>query len=116
MPHLEFTLSRETDQDSLDRLLSGGSRIVATRLDKAERFVMVSCKQAPMLFGGEAAPAAFVELRSLGGLEPDVNVHLSSDLCDLLYEVAGIPTDRVFLNFVDVERANWGWNRKTFAK
>ena len=66
-----------------------------------------------MLFGGEAGPAAFLELRSIGGLDANTNAVLSRKLCKLLESEIDIPPERVFLNFVNVKRGDWGWNGKT---
>ena len=59
--------------------------------------------------------AAFVDVRSVGGLTDDVNRKLSQKVCKLLNGSLGVPENRVYLNFTDVEAANWGWNGSTFG-
>jgi phenylpyruvate tautomerase PptA (4-oxalocrotonate tautomerase family) len=59
--------------------------------------------------------AAFVDVRSIGGLTNDVNRTLSQKVCKLLKESHGVPEDRVYLNFTEVEASDWGWNGSTFG-
>ena len=40
---------------------------------------------------------------------------MSGAVATLLQAHAGMPSDRVYITFTDVERANWGWKGKTFA-
>ena len=54
-------------------------------------------------------------LRSIGGLNDDLNRKLSQQVCKLLSDSLGISPDRVYLNFTDVEASNWGWNGSTFG-
>jgi phenylpyruvate tautomerase len=114
MPFLRMTLSADLSDSTRDRLLTGGSTLVAEVLGKPERYVMVTVSQAPLLFGGDNSPAAFVELRSIGGLGPETNQTLSQRLCELIDQSAGIPKERTFLNFVDVPRSHWGHSGATF--
>jgi len=116
MPLLEITVSTELPPERTDALARRGSSLVAAVLGKPEAWVMVVCKRAPILFGGDDRPAALLEVRSLGGLDPAVNARLAADLGALVEELAGVPLERTFLNFVDVARADWGWNGATLAR
>jgi len=78
------------------------------------RFVSVS-RQAAILMSGKPGDAAFVDIRSIGGVTDEVNRKLSQQVCKLLNDSLGIPPDRVYLNFTDVEASNWGWNGSTFG-
>ena len=51
----------------------------------------------------------------IGGLSGDVNRQLSQKVCRLLTESLGVPQDRIYLNFTDVEAGNWGWKGNTFG-
>ena len=76
---------------------------------------MVTANQVALLMSGKAGDAAFVDIRSIGGLSNEVNRKLSQQVCNLLKDSLGISTDRVYLNFTDVEAGNWGWNGSTFG-
>jgi phenylpyruvate tautomerase len=56
-----------------------------------------------------------VDIRSIGGLNDDVNRQLSQRIATLLNESLGVPPDRIYLNFTDVPAGSWGWNGDTFG-
>jgi phenylpyruvate tautomerase PptA (4-oxalocrotonate tautomerase family) len=64
---------------------------------------------------GNPGAAAFVDVRSIGGLTNNVNRKLSQQVCKLLNDSLGVPENRVYLNFTEVEASNWGWNGSTFG-
>ena len=76
---------------------------------------MVSASQAAMQMSGKPGDAAFVDVRSIGGLTHDVNRKLSQKVCKLLNDSIGVPPNRIYLNFSDVEASHWGWNGSTFG-
>jgi phenylpyruvate tautomerase PptA (4-oxalocrotonate tautomerase family) len=64
---------------------------------------------------GKTGPAAFLDIRSIGSINSRVNRKISQDVTLLLQSALGIPSDRVYLSFNDVDGANWGWNGSTFG-
>ena len=64
---------------------------------------------------GKPGDAAFVDIRSIGGLTGDVKRELSKQLCKLLTDSLGVAPDRVYLNFTELNAGNWGWNGSTFG-
>ena len=76
---------------------------------------MVTASQAAILMSGNAGDAAFVEIRSIGGLTYEVNRKLSKEVCKLLNDSLGISSERVYMNFSEVEAGNWGWKASTFG-
>ena len=76
---------------------------------------MVVINPVAILMSGKPGPAAFVDLRSIGGLSDDVNRQLSQKIGSLLKETLGVPAERIYLNFSDVPAGNWGWNGDTFG-
>jgi len=97
------------------QLLAELSAIVAEEIGKPERYVMAALSAASMIMGGRPGAAAFVELRSIGGLDPAVNRRLARRISSALEDRLGLAPDRVFLNFADVAATHWGWNGDTFA-
>ena len=57
----------------------------------------------PMSFGGSEQPAAYGELVSIGGLNPDVNKKLSSAISAILETKLSVPKSRFFLKFYDTK-------------
>ena len=68
---------------------------------------------ACMAFAGTSEPLAFVELRAIG-LPTNQTGELARGLCEFIRTEFGIPGNRVFINFVDVQANLWGWNGETF--
>ncbi len=114
MPLLKLETTVVLSEDKRKSLLADLSKAVAEAIGKPEQYVMVSSGQAGILMSGKPGDAAFVEIRSIGGLNGDVNRKLSEQVCKLLKESLEVQPDRVYLNFTDVEAANWGWNGSTF--
>jgi phenylpyruvate tautomerase PptA (4-oxalocrotonate tautomerase family) len=115
MPLLKLETAVVLPEEKRKALLAALSKTVAETIGKPEQYVMVTVSQAAMLMAGNPGDAAFVDIRSIGGLTSDVNRKLSQKVCKLLNDSLGIPENRVYLNFTDVEASNWGWNGSTFG-
>ncbi|MFH1811055.1 MAG: phenylpyruvate tautomerase MIF-related protein [Pseudomonadota bacterium] len=115
MPMLKVHTSATIDEATTTTLLTELSRIVAQTIGKPETYVMTIVDQAPMCMAGEVGPAAFGDLRSIGGLTPAVNRSLSEQISELLHARLGLATSRVFLNFTEVDGSSWGHDGGTFG-
>ncbi len=116
MPLLKLSLSSKLDDDQKSSLLQSLSQALAEGLSKPENYVMVSIEdQASIIMAGELGPAAFADVRSIGALNGDVNKDFSKTLCTILDEKCGIPSERVYINFTDMDAGYWGWNNSTFG-
>ena len=115
MPLLKLETNVALDEKKRAALLAGLSSIAAQAIGKPEQYVMVTVQSHGLLMAGKPGDAAFVDVRSIGGLSGQVNRQLSEEVCRLLNQSLGVPSDRVYLNFTDVKAANWGWNGSTFG-
>ena len=115
MPLLRLETSAALSEDKREALLSSLSQAVAETIGKPEQYVMIAMGQGDLLMSGNPGNAAFVDVRSIGGLSGDVNRKLSQKVCELLKDALGIAPDRIYLNFTEVEASNWGWNGSTFG-
>jgi phenylpyruvate tautomerase len=115
MPLLKLETNVSLPDDNRDMLLSNLSKIVADTIGKPEQYVMVTFNSSAILMSGKQGPAAFVDVRSIGGLSGLVNEKLSQQICSALKEALVITPDRVYINFANVEASNWGWNNETFG-
>lgn len=115
MPLLKLETTVALSDEKKKSLLASLSKIVAGTIGKPEQYVMVVASPAAILMSGEPGDAAFVDVRSIGGLSDDVNRQLSQKICSLLKESLGVPPNRIYLNFTDVAAGNWGWNGDTFG-
>ncbi len=115
MPLLKLETTVVLSEEKRKSLLAALSKAVAVATGKPEQYVMVTAGQAAMLMSGKAGDAAFVDIRGIGGLSGDVNRRLSQQVCKLLTDSIGVPSERIYLNFTELESGNWGWNGSTFG-
>lgn len=115
MPLLKLETTVPLADNLKNDLLPALSRIVGETIGKPEDYVMITASPTAMMMSGKAEQAAFVDIRSIGGLSADVNRKLSQKVCAVLHELLGIPENRIYLNFTDVSAKNWGWNGATFG-
>jgi phenylpyruvate tautomerase PptA (4-oxalocrotonate tautomerase family) len=115
MPLLKLQTSVSVPQDKRAELLGSLSKLIGHAIGKPEQYVMVTIEEGPILMSGKDGPAAFADVRSIGGLDGNVNREISQNLCVLLNKTLGISANRVYLNFTDVAPGNWGWNSSTFG-
>ena len=114
MPYLKIQTNITPDTATREQLLHDLSTSVAELLGKPERYVMIAIEDgAPMIFGGNNGPLAYLELKSIG--LPDAKTAMFSvSLCSLVEKELGIPADRIYIEFADAERHMWGWNSAIF--
>ena len=115
MPLLRLETNVALTEEKRATLLAALSKIVAGTIGKPEQYVMVTVTPVAMLMSGKPGDAAFVDLRSIGGLNNDVNRILAQKISQTLTEALGVPRNRLFLNFTDIAPENWGWNGNTFG-
>ena len=115
MPLLKLETTVTVSDGQRQQLLASLSKAVAETIGKPEQYVMVALGTAAFLMSGQPGDAAFVDVRSIGGLTGAVNRKLSQQVCTILQDVLGVPPNRVYLNFSEIEAGNWGWNGSTFG-
>ena len=115
MPLLKLETNAPIQEETRKALLASLSRILTETLGKPEQYVMVSVSHSEVVMSGQEGFGALVEVRSIGGLSGEAPRALSQKICAALKETLGIVGSRVYLNFMDVEGTNWGWNGDTFG-
>ena len=114
MPYLMIQTNLPLGKKAERAILKNASTLVAEQLEKPESFVMIALQpDTTMLFAGSDDPVAFLELKSVG-LPARKTKDLSESLCQLIEGHLGIPRDRVYVKFIDVKGAMWGWKGDTF--
>ena len=114
MPYLKIVTNERLDDVSLQELLKNSSAFAAKLLGKPEKWMMVEINHGrPMIFDANTQPTAFVELKSIG-LAQEMCAHLSQSLCTFLEGELGIPPDRIYIEFWDINGKMFGWNGGTF--
>ncbi len=116
MPLIKIQTAEAISAEKQATLLTSASRIVAEATGKPETYVMAILEPAvATAMAGELTPAAFVDVRGIGGVNAKVNGAITKGVCDLLEAELGLAPDHVYLNFTDVPAANWGWDGRTFG-
>lgn len=106
--HTNITVEDKTS------LIKKASSLVASALSKPESYVMVMAEDNQALcFAGSDAPAAYLEVKSLG-LSSSQTATLSDTICTFIDDELGIEPGRTYIEFAAPERAMFGWNRGTF--
>ena len=94
-------------------LLQELSSELANQTGKPEAYVMALLETGvPMTFAGSHEPCAYVEVKSIGALRPPA---MTAAFCELIQSRTGIPANRVYIGFEDVQASCWGWNGNTFG-
>ena len=116
MPLLRIETNIEIDKEERCGLMRRASAQVAELLGKPESYVMISLQPAcAMLFAGNSAPLAYLELKCIG-LPTERNGQLASALCDFIARELEIEAARIYIEFADAPRSHWGWNGGTFER
>lgn len=66
-----------------------------------------------MMFAANDAPAAYLEMKSIG-LPEDSTAELSVSLCRLTSKSLNIDPGRIYIEFINAERHLWVWSSSTF--
>lgn len=112
MPYLRIETNLALPPEQRQALMSAASARLAETLSKPEAYVMVQVVSgADLSFAGSSEPAAYVELKSIGLADTP---GLSRFVCGLLQSQLGIPPQRVYIEFIDIDPKRWGWNNGTF--
>jgi phenylpyruvate tautomerase len=115
MPLLKLQLSTPLDAAKKKSALRDLSQLMSRGLGKPEKYVMVTIDEGEFIMAGETGPAAFADVRGIGGFSRTTNQAFSKLLGTYLGETFGINSQRVYMTFTDIDATNWGWNGSTFG-
>ena len=103
------------DQTDVVTLLKTLSASLARHTGKPEAYVMTAFEpNIAMTFGGKFDPACYIEIKSVGTMNPTQTRSMSQEFCETIEAKLGVPSDRTYIEFADAKGAMWGWNRSTF--
>jgi phenylpyruvate tautomerase PptA (4-oxalocrotonate tautomerase family) len=115
MPLMQIKTNVMLPEKQREARLAPLSRLLAELTRKPEAYCMVAYEHAAMLFAGNPGPAAFVDIRAIGGLTREVNAQLSAALATEIKKALGVPPDRLYFTFTEVAASHWGWNGELFG-
>ncbi|MBF2057562.1 MAG: hypothetical protein IGQ45_10170 [Cyanobacterium sp. T60_A2020_053] len=116
MPLIKIQSSLKTpDNENVNQLLKLLSAKLAKHLGKPESFVMTAFEaDIPMTFGGSLDPTCYVEVKSVGNMNPNQTKAMSDDFCTEINQKLGIAKNRIYIEFADAKGSMWDWNGSTF--
>ena len=111
MPLLNISTNKEIKNKQI--FLSKSSDFISSLLNKPETFVMVKLTDSQkMYFSGTNEPCCFIEIKSIGSLEPS---KMSNLICEFFSKELEISTERIYIFFQNVDSSMWAWNNRTFG-
>jgi len=110
MPYINVSTTAKVDDKK--KLLEEISILISSLTNKSKRFVMAKLDDNCHLYFDNDTPSCFVEIKSIGSLNPS---EMAKPISDFVYKKMGIPIDRIYISFVDVPASLWAWNGKTFG-
>jgi phenylpyruvate tautomerase len=103
------------EKSAVEALLKDLSASLAKHLGKPESYVMTAFEpNFAMTFAGTTDPVCYIEIKSVGTMNPNQTKAMSQDFCQKINQALKVPTDRTYIEFADVKGAMWGWNGRTF--
>ena len=111
MPLLNISTNKEIKNEQI--LLSKSSEFISSLLNKSENFVMIKLTESlKMYFSGTNEPCCFIEIKSIGSVEPST---MSKPICEFFSNELEISKERIYIFFQDANPSMWAWNSRTFG-
>ncbi|KHN77607.1 Macrophage migration inhibitory factor -like protein [Toxocara canis] len=112
-----FTINTNVPSDKVPQdFLKKTSALIAKALSKPESYVAVRVNPGQqMTFGGSADPCAVCTLESIGAVGGSRNNAHAEKLYKHINETLGIPKNRMYISFVDIDPTTMAFNGSTFA-
>ena len=110
MPYINVSTSAKVEDKK--KLLEEISIFVSSLTNKSKRFVMARLDDNSEMYFEDESPRCFLEIKSIGSLNP---LEMAKPISNFVYEKMGIPIDKIYISFVDVQASMWVWNGRTFG-
>jgi len=115
MPLIKLLVSTSVPEATKNKVLTAMSAIIVKATGKPPAYTMATIEEGRIVMGGKNDPAAYADVRGIGGFTPAVNKQISKEVCELLKKELGIKAENTYLTFTEVAASNWGWNGGTFG-
>lgn len=117
MPFIKVqTSAPPLDRAATETLLKSLSASLAKHTGKPEVYVMTAFEpDIAMTFAGTLDPVCYVEIKSVGTMNPSQTQAMSQDFCQKINAALGVPTNRIYIEFADAKGYMWGWDGSTFG-
>ena len=114
MPFINSKVTVSLSDAERDTLKAKLGQAISLVPGKSEAWLMVGFEdKCSLYFKGKKEPKlAFVEVKIFGGTTDEAYDKLTARLCQIYEEVLGIPQDKIYIKYEEVE--HWGWNGANF--
>lgn len=103
------------EKPQLEAMLKSLSASLAKHLKKPESYIMTAFEpDTAMTFGGTTDPTCYVEIKSVGTMNPSQTQTMSQEFCQQIGRTLNVPENRIYID-ADAKGSMWGWNRSTFG-
>jgi phenylpyruvate tautomerase PptA (4-oxalocrotonate tautomerase family) len=114
MPYIRIETSQPLDDAANAHVLKETSAFMSGLLGKPEKVIMVSVVgNTPMMFNGDAQPAAYVHIKSIG-LTADKCGAYSKAIGEFIQSTLKVSPERTYIDFAAIDGTMFGWNGQTF--
>ena len=110
MPYINVSTSVKVDDKK--KLLEEFSILISSLTNKSKRFVMAKLEDNCEMYFNDDAPSCFLEIKSIGSLNPS---EMARPISNFVFEKIGIPIDKIYISFENVQASLWAWNGRTFG-
>lgn len=114
MPFIDVKTSCELNSDKIEKIKTELGKAISLIPGKSEKWLMVNIADNCKLYfkGNDDKNTAFVEVSIFGETSKKNLENLTCEICKILENSAGIPSDRVYVKFEFSDK--WGYNNFMF--
>lgn len=114
MPFIDVKTSCELNSDKIEKIKAELGNAISLIPGKSEAWLMVNIADNCKLYfnGNDDKNTAFVEVSIFGQTSKENLENLTTEICKILENSAGIPSDRVYVKFEFSDL--WGYNNFMF--
>ena len=110
MPFINISTSGKVKDKK--KLLEDTVIFFSSLTNKSKSYVMAKIEDKLEMHFEDESPCCFVEVKSIGSINPS---EMAKPICNFFFEKIGIPADKIYIHFEDVNPSMWGWNNRTFG-
>ena len=108
-----LTVSTSINIQDKNLFMEDCSKLISRLTNKSEKYVMVRIlDQIPIYFDQDTEPACFIDVKSIGSLEPSI---MSENISNFVSNKLKISNNRIYICFENIEASNWAWAGKPFG-
>lgn len=120
MPAVLIQTNVAYTQSNKEAILRGATKTMVEQAHKNEEAVMVTLQKVDGTMGNSSEPMAFIDIRSMVGIDHKTNNDITAALTPVIAEALGVSPERMYFTFLQIPETCWGlmggiatWQAKT---